>query len=825
MKLLSLIIGMFIPFCIGAQLYGTITDNQGETLPFVSIYIKGSSQGTSSNINGEYKLNLSKGDHQIVFQYVGMETIIKDISISDADVILNLTLTPQAALLSEITIAANAEDPAYRVIRNAQKKRKYFQNLIKKFSCDVYIKGNQKMTKAPKKMMGVEIGDLEGALDSNRQGIVYLSESISKLYYKSPHKLKEVVYSSKVSGDDNGYSFNTAREMELSIYDNTMDFSRQLVSPIAENAMAYYKYKLEGTFYEDGRLINKIKLIRKRETDPSFYGTVYIVEDIWNVHSIKVGVTSRASQLYFIDSIEIDQVFVPIDKPDIWRIFSNNISFKLGAFGFEMNGNFSATYSNYDLISIINDDFFNKEVFVVEKDSNKKDSIYWAENRPTPLTVEEKVDYIKKDSIQKVRDNPAYKDSIDRENNIFKIVNALRGYRHNRSSKHTYWDIGSPLSHLGYNTVQGYNASVDLSWWKYFDKEHTNRIILNGNVGYGFSEKKIRANGSIIYRPNRLNQSYITFIGGQSIKQINKFAPIDELRNTLYGLFARKNFPKYYGYEFAKLGLGKEVVNGINIRVMTGYEKRNSLVNKSDISYYYKDTREFTINNPWGLVTDFLEIPSFNTHEVMSLELYADIRFGQEYIVYPDRKYSSGNEGPLLSFKYRFLSGINNDISLHALSATLSDEITAGAYGRSEYIIRGGTIMQKNDLQIMDYFHFSGNQFTISDPARYGSSFLMLPYYTHSTDGKFVEAHYQHFFDGYIMDKVPGINKLGFGLVAGAKFLSAQGHGSYYEAHIGIDKIGWHILRILRFDVVMASSEGKIDWGYRIGVKIGGGSF
>jgi hypothetical protein len=813
--------GIVMPFLACAQIYGTITDQNEEPLPFVSIYIKGSTQGTTSNIEGGYQLNLDNGQYEIVFQYVGKETVTRTISITDLPIELNIELKPQATLLNEITIAADAEDPAYRVIRNAQRKRKYYQSLIEQFTCDVYVKGNQKMMDAPEKIMGVEVGDLEGALDSNRQGIVYLSESMSKLYYKGEGKLKEVVFSSKVSGDDSGYSFNTAREMEFNVYDNTMYFSRELVSPIAENAMSYYRYKLEGTFYEDGRLINKIKIIRKRDTDPTFYGTIYIVEDLWNIHSVEVGVTAKASQLYFLDSVEVDQVFIPLKEPDIWRIFSNNISFKLGIFGFKLEGNFSATYSNYDLDSPIDDQIFNKDVFVVEKDSNKKDSLYWAENRPTPLTIEEKEDYVKKDSIQKVRDSPEYKDSIDRVNNQFKIGDIIGGYSHSNSSKHTFWSIGSPLSHVGFNTVQGYNASLDLSWWKYFDKEHTNRIILDGNVSYGFSEKKVRANGQITYRPNRLDRSYVTLTGGTSIKQINKFYPADELRNTLYSLFARRNYTKYYDYSYAKLGFGKEVWNGVTLRAMMGYERRAQLFNNTDISYFYKDSREFTPNLSIGLIDD-LPIESFDTHELFSAELYADIRFNQEYFVYPDRKFDAGNESPTLRFKYRFLSGIKNDISLHAISGSLSNEVSLGARGTFTYFVEGGSILQKQDLTFLDYFHFRGNQFTLSDPATYRSSFLSLPLYSHSTDGNFVQAHIQHHFDGYILDKIPGINKLGFGLVAGVKYLNAENREPYYEIHLGIDKIGWHILRLLRFDVVRSSLGGNAEWGYRIGVKIRG---
>ena len=185
-------------------------------------------------------------------------------------------MMPQSAVLSEVVISADREDPAYAIIRKAIEKRPYYKDLIQSYECDVYVKGNQKILEAPEKILGVEVGDMEGMLDSSRQGIVYLSESVSKLYVDEGES-KEVITSSKVSGDDQGYSFNSARELEFSFYENTFELQRQMVSPIANNALTYYKYRLEGVFQDEaGRLVNQITVIPKRDSDPAFYGTIYI---------------------------------------------------------------------------------------------------------------------------------------------------------------------------------------------------------------------------------------------------------------------------------------------------------------------------------------------------------------------------------------------------------------------------------------------------------------------------------------------------------------------------------------------------------------------
>ena len=67
-------IGLLIPLLLwsataAAQgIKGTIKTNEGETLPFASIYVKEGGTGTSSNLEGYYELRLNPGTYQVVYQ-------------------------------------------------------------------------------------------------------------------------------------------------------------------------------------------------------------------------------------------------------------------------------------------------------------------------------------------------------------------------------------------------------------------------------------------------------------------------------------------------------------------------------------------------------------------------------------------------------------------------------------------------------------------------------------------------------------------------------------------------------------------------------------
>jgi len=228
-----------------SHVHGVINDDKGEVLSFASIYIKGTSKGTTSNIDGFYSLNLQPGTYELIFQYIGYDSKTEKVTVGEEDIELNVTLSPIANSLQEVVVTAG-EDPAYRIIRKAIKKRKFHLNQIKEYSCDSYVKGTQHIKNLPKSFLGQSLDMFRQGLDSNGTGIIYLSESISKLHHKNG-EYKEIMSSSKVSGNDNGFSFNSGAALAgISFYLNSFELGdTKILSPIASGALGTYKYRLE----------------------------------------------------------------------------------------------------------------------------------------------------------------------------------------------------------------------------------------------------------------------------------------------------------------------------------------------------------------------------------------------------------------------------------------------------------------------------------------------------------------------------------------------------------------------------------------------------
>ncbi len=825
MKAFYTILLLSLHFVGNAQINGTVTDMEGEPLPFANVYLFGTTRGTTTNVEGEYFLELEPGNYQLVFRYVGYEQQIQEVELGTKPLRLDVKMAAESVNLQEVVVRADAEDPAYAVIRKAMAKRKYYRDLVDSYQCDVYIKGTQKLLDAPEKIFGQEIGNMGGTLDSNRQGIIYLSESEAKLYFQRPDQKREVMVSSKVSGNDNGFSFNRATLMDFSFYDNTIDIERSLVSPIGKNAFNYYDYRLLGTFYDkNGNLINKIEVLPKRSQDPVFRGNIYIVEDLWNIHSTELVVTGAAIKQPVLETLVIKQIHVPVKSPDVWMQLSQSLEFKFSIFGFVGSGNFTGVFSNYELDVEFSDRFFNNELFKVEEDANDKNVSYWDSIRPVPLTIEESEDYVKKDSLQEIWESKAYMDSIDAKRNRFKAWDLLFGYQYNKSYEKTYFSIGSPLTTIQFNAVQGFYGNMELNFRKFFDEYNTRWLRIKPTLQYGLSDERFRAEAEVTYNFNGTNFSRITLEGGRGTRQINNTNPITPTVNTLYSLIDKKNYLRLYEKDFLRLTYRRELVNGLYFRGSVEYANRRFLENTTNYSMWKRDD-DYALNTPPFLSVgqDVPEQPRVIAYnEALLLRFAMRIRFGQKYITYPDRKFIMGSRTPDIWLLYtKGVNGLESEVDFDLLRVQVTDDLELGVFGSTEYLLEGGTFLNDAKMSILDLKHFRGNQTFLGDPSNYLSTFHLLDYFAYSTNENFVHAHFQHHFNGFLLDKIPGIRKLGLKTVLGASWLYVDGLPHYNELSFGLDNLGFGVVRFFRLDAVVSFVDGKYsDFGLMLGIDL-----
>jgi hypothetical protein len=815
---LTLLLSCFSSF---AQITGKITDTNKEPLSFVSVYLNKSITGTTSNDSGNYELNIKKpGDYTIVFQFLGYKTVKKNVSIQSFPYTLDVSLEDEEIMLDEFSITTNG-NPANIIIRKAIESKEINTNKFEDYTSNFYSRGLFKIKNAPKKIFGRTLGDLGGGLDSTRTGIIYLSETVSEIaFQKRPKKFKEKIIASKVSGSDNGISFNRAEEVNFDFYRNAVLVAENnLVSPIADEAFSFYTYKLEGSFYDKNeKLISKIKVIPKQVGGRVFNGFIYIVEDDWAIYGIDLVANGKQVGIPIIDKLRFKQNYNYSVINDAWIKISQTIDFKFGLFGFNVNGRFSAGYSNYNFEPNLTKKTFTKEVLSFAIGATKKDANFWNQLRPVPLTNEELEDYKIKDSIKMVRESKSYLDSINKIQNKVTFLSPIIGYTFQNSFKKWSLSFDGLIEDFSFNTVQGFHSSLGVN---YFKRQNDKGKWWSAGLGvsYGLSEKKARPTFYFSRKWNNISKPRFYLSGGITTAQFNGRNPIKKLDNLIRSLTRRLNYIKIYEKEFVKIGYSEEILNGFYFSSSLEYANRKPLFNTSNYSFASQSINDpYTSNNP--LEPDNFTSSVFTEHKIATLNIGSTFVFGQKYLSYPDRKFNvSESKFPSLNVNYRKTFGASNsEFNADLITASLKQDVNAGNYGEFFYYIRGGVFLKNKNIAFMDNLQAKGNQMFIvtDDNRRY--NFGLLEYYRFYSNNRYTEAHLEHSFNGYLLRKIPLINKLNFHLVTGVKGLFMWDKKPYSEYSIGIDNIGFGKWRVLRVDYVKSNYNGIKGDGFLFGL-------
>ena len=795
------------------RISGTVTDVKGNLLPFASILVKGTTKGTTANTEGKYFIPLEPGKYIIICQYVGYQRQEKSVEIGNDDIQLNFQLSLQELSMAAVVVTPGGEDPAYEIIRNAIKKRSYYLNQLDKFQCEVYIKGQLRLRDYPKKLFGQTVDFEDG--DTSKKKIVFLSETIAKYSVDKPNKAKIEVLSTKVSGQRDQYGFSAPQI--VSFYENNIQLfgnlnARGFISPIASNALNFYKYKLEGVFVEDGKEVNKIKVTPKRKYEPLFSGYIHITEGDWRIHSVQLQLT-KESQMELVDTLRIDQLYVPYDN-DVWVIKSQVIYPSIRLFGFDAYGSFVNVYSRFDVNPDFTKKYFNNTLIKFYEGSNKKPADFWDSIRPVPLQMDEIVDYKKKDSLEQVRKDPRYLDSLDHRRNRVTVMNILlRGQSFSREKKRESYFINPVLRTISYNTVEGLVLNLRATYSKRLDSTAGSRksISVTPILRYGSSNKHFNAYSNFSYVYGKKYFSAIHFSAGKRVFQFNNTAPILPLDNSLATLFWERNYMKLYEAWFGRLGLVKGIGEGASVSATFQYQDRIPLENTS--RYVVKDWKEkaFTPNYPEIMPSNF------RRHQAFSIVVGIQWRPGARYIEYPDRKINIGSRYPTLNLSYAH--GIKNifgsDVNYGKWYFGMSDNLNLKLWGSIRYSAGAGGFLTRKAVEMPDFTHFNGNQLFLAND--YVGSFQLLPYYKYSNISPFyAKAHLEHHYNGLLTNKIPLFRKLNWHLVTGANSFYLNQSQYYVEPFVGLE----NILKIFRVDFVWGIERGRPSTtGIRIGLR------
>lgn len=851
------------PAAFAQGIKGTIRNSSGEPLPFASIYITNLQEGATSNANGRYEIQLKPGKYDILVQYIGYEKLQMQLEIKDNWAEKDFTLNEQAFVLREVEVNRKAEDPAYTIIRKAIAKKKYHLLQYDSYEVKVYMKGTGELKKAPfflknkLKEEGVEIDE------------AYTTESVSEIHFEQPDNLEEKVISIRSTGSSNSSPSPTIFIHQGFYKDQIAD----IISPLARSAFVYYKFKYEGSFREGDIEVNKIKVTPRSRGEQVFEGYIYIIEDFWAIHSIDL----RTSQLGF--KIHAKQnyaevaprVWMPVTHQYLvtgsamgfageykylatcsdYKIDLNQdllaqtqiLDEKVEEIPDEIEGIVIPKAKEKDALAeaLASEDQMTRKQFrkmmkEYEKESlkeqkepevigersyeidslaAKRDSAYWAQMRPVPLTPKEIKGYQRDDSLAMVESaRLTGKDSagvIPKKK--FSPMSLVTGGKYNLSPR-TNLRLNPTWTQVYFNTVEGVNVNMSARLRHEFDSLRQ-RIDISPVLRYGFSSKDFYAKTKFSYRRKVSEKTHLVSLeGGQFVQQFNPDEPIHPHINTLSSLLFRKNYMKIYEKKFLTAAYKYEASPAFSLGVNAEWAGRNELSDHTGYSFFFSDTRDYYSNQPRNTE---LENTGFPEHDALVLEGNVSYRPGLKYRIHSGHKYPLNHLSPELTLKYR--KGINNllgsEVDFDHIDLGLNHQFSFGVSGTLEFEMNGGTFLNNRKTYFMDYRHFDGNR-TILSSLRPAGAFRLLDYYKYSTDNSYFSAHTHYQFRKLLFTRIPEVSFTGIRENIFVNYLKTSNSPHYYEVGYSLDRV----FRILRIEVAASFEDRNFrEMGLRIGVS------
>ncbi len=831
MRRLTLLLFLFLSIKVAAQkIYGTVYNDKGDLLPYASITVKGTTSGASANNRAKFAINLVPGNYTIVCQHIGYATQEKTVQLKDIDQELSFVLLQQKLAMKEVVIKSNGEDAAYQIIRQAIKKREAYAKQVTAFTCGLYAKDMIKLRHLPRKILGFKVdvdSREEMMLDTMGQGIIYLSESMAKVAIQQPDKFKMEVISSRVSGSNGfGFSFPTF----ISLYQNNVRiFAEQLnprgfVSPVADGAIGFYKFKLLGSFYENGKEINSIKVIPRRNYEPLFSGIINITEGDWRIHSFDLLLTKK-SQLEIIDTLQITQFYVPVNDT-IWRVKNQLLHFNFNQFGIDAIGNFLNVYSDYDLTPNFNKKYFDRVIIKYDTNVNKKTKAYWDSIRPVPLEKEEVKDYLVKDSLFELKNDSANSkhtiDSLKKKQGKIKLADVFWSgisRTHYGKADRYNWGIASLIQNLEYNPADGAVLNVGGYFEKYLKKSRAN-LSIKPNFRYGFSNRHVNTWIDATLRTRdfdidrKIKREEWALSGGKRVSQFNKESPISPVVNSFSTLLYGENFMKTYENYFLAAGFSKRFESGFHYGIKGLFEDRLPLNNTTNYTLFPKDRNRITPNYPYEKIS-----APFVKHKAVILSLDVSYKPGQQYIQFPYRKMPIGSKYPTFSINYtKGIEGVlGSAVNFDKWKVGIDGDYNFRLGGLLKYNISLGGFFNSKSVFIQDYQHFNGNRSTLA--GEYLNSFQLSSYYENSTIANIYGIlHLEHHFNGLITNKIPLFKRLNWNLVAGTNSFYVNTLSNHTELFFGFE----NIFKIFRVDYVYGFENGGRRKVSAISIGFGG---
>jgi len=492
---------------------GKVLDkNTNEGIPFATIFFPGTGMGTAADLDGNFELKVdSLPVDTLYFQSVGYATFHQPVNRNQSAQNFTTELIREAASLGEFVFHAG-EDPALallkKVIRhkpqnNYDRLSGYRYEAYNKLEVDLQHLSKKQFESLPIPMIK-KFSFIYKNVDSSEKTPFlpfYLTETLSDYYYqRSPKKTREFIKASQVKGISNESitRYLGAMQQQLNVYDNyLLVFDKNFISPIADNAPFYYKYKIVDTQEAYGVDIYQVSFRPRRPGENCFFGDFWVADSSYALQRITLELPKEAN-INFVNRVSLYQEFKPLGDT-LWFLvkdkFISDFTLPYGARLPGFIGRKTTTYQDIHIgdsttQSVLGNPKWKENVIVAE-DARRKNEDYWQSHRHDSLSRNEKAIYGMIDTLESLP-------SFQRFKNLMKFV--ITG-----NIEAGPLEIGPYYYLYSRNPVEGNRFRFTLGTTPKLFKD----AYLNGYLAYGDKDREFKYQLSALWLLNRTPRSYL----------------------------------------------------------------------------------------------------------------------------------------------------------------------------------------------------------------------------------------------------------------------------------------------------------------------------
>ncbi len=272
------ILTSFSSFAQKSIIQGKVLDAEtSEPLPFVSIALKGTPRGTSSNSMGEFQFRVDSLPAYLVFKHISYESV--DLVVDRKEPI-TVKLARSKVILQDVLV-------------KRKKKGGYLNGLITKaFERVQQFDNKSSYGKAYYRQLSKNGDDFTGLYE------IFFDAVYSRCGIRN-WAIQEGRYALKTSSNNQAYIYNKNFTLLCRVLSMIQPNSKDITHPISKEAKLYYDFKMKNLLNVEGRKIGVISFKPNRDvTGPAIEGELYL--DVDNYDLLKISGRIKNDQLKFI---------------------------------------------------------------------------------------------------------------------------------------------------------------------------------------------------------------------------------------------------------------------------------------------------------------------------------------------------------------------------------------------------------------------------------------------------------------------------------------------------------------------------------------------